>query len=311
MQSITELVAEAAHIVLIVHINPDADSLGSASAFYTYLMRLEKRVSLFCASGEAGPKLAFLPWSDKMRAHMPSSSDLAISFDCGSAARLGAAVSCPLLNIDHHMGNERYGDYNMVEPDAISTTQVLWRFFNAEGIKINAKMATALYAGLLDDSGAFLSSRTDTETFAMAQALLESGADAQRCSQRLFHTMSLAALRLKGRMLQQLQLHCAGKVAVMNVSRELMEETGAKGSDCEEALHEAISLATVTHAVMLLERRDGSCKVSLRGDGSVDLSGVAAGFGGGGHRHSAGFESQKRPEELSEAILSILNEELF
>ena len=305
-----EAIAKAKHIVLVAHVNPDADALGSASAFYTYLMRLEKKVTLFCATDRINPRLAFLPWFDKMRHQFPAKADLAISFDCGAKKRLGLDIDCPIINIDHHKSNEHYGLYNRIDVSAISTTQVLFDLFNLEKIKINPKMATSLYAGLLDDSHAFLSPKSDARSFKMAESLVDSGAALQVCADALFHFNSLAGLRLKALMLAQMQLLQEAQVVLHLVSREMMLESGAREVDCEPALEESMGMPHVVLGVLLRENRDGTIKGSLRSIGDLDVEKMAQKFGGGGHHHAAGFDIKEGSLQAVYAeILPMIKEE--
>ncbi len=303
-------IESATHIVLIAHINPDADSLGSASAMYTHLMRLEKKVTLFCLTEGINPHLAFLPWFDKIRHQFPKNADLAISFDCGAYKRLGVEVPCALINIDHHQSNEAYGTINVIDTSAISTTQVLFDAFNRHDIKINPKMATALYAGLLDDSHGFLSPKTDTRSFEMAAALTAAKAAISTCAQELFHKNSLAALRLKGLMFEKMYLLFDARVVVHLVTREMMAMSGGREVDCEAALEESLGLPPVELAMMLRENRDGSVKGSLRSVGGLDVEVIAKKFGGGGHKHAAGFDvSERSMDALYQEILTVIKEE--
>lgn len=285
-----EAIHKAQHIVLIAHVNPDADTLGAASAMYTHLMRLEKKVTLFCATERVDPRLSFLPWFDKIRHNFPPKADVAISFDCGAYARLGVEVDLPLINIDHHKSNENYGTDNVIDTTAISTTQVLFDLFNRHEIKINPKMATALYAGLLDDSHSFLSPKTDGRSFKMAGRLTELKAETAQCAKALFLQHSLAALRLKGLMFEVMQLHMDAQVVVHLVTREMMLRSGGREVDCEAALQESVGLPHVSIALMLRENRAGTIKGSLRSVGARDVEKIAKVFGGGGHYHAAGFE---------------------
>ena len=304
-------IAQARHIVLIAHINPDADSFGAASAMYTHLLRLEKKITLFCVTERINHRLSFLPWFDKIRHQFPKGADLAISFDCGAYKRLGVEISIPLINVDHHKSNEGYGTINIVDTTAISTTQVLYDLFNQEKIKINAKMATALYAGLLDDSHGFLAPKTDARSFEMAQRLSLLKADTQACANALFHQNSLAALRLKGMMFEQMYLLMDARVVVHLVTRKMMDASGAHEVDCEAALEESMGLANVEMAVMLRENRNGKIKGSLRSASGVNVEKMAAHFDGGGHHHASGFEVTDAPlQEVYEKILRIIKEEL-
>ncbi|MEA2112307.1 MAG: bifunctional oligoribonuclease/PAP phosphatase NrnA [Campylobacterota bacterium] len=289
IKQIAKKLETARHIVLILHVNPDADSFGSASAFYSYILRLQKKVTLFCATSQPDKKLAQLPWFSALRQQFPKSADLALCFDCGSVSRLGHHVECELINIDHHSSNSNFGNLNIVNTDAISTTQIIYELFKEGDIKINTKMATALYAGLLDDSNCFLHSKTDANSFIMAADLLRCGAQSQDVSDELYNKNSLASLRLKGLMFERLELHCSGALAVLHVNLEMLKSSGATAQDSETALEEALCLATVKVSLLLRERSDGSIKGSLRGDGSVNLVEFVKDFDGGGHRERSGF----------------------
>ncbi len=308
--SIIEKIEHARHIVLIVHVNPDADALGSAGAFYSYLLRQQKKVTFFCATSPIDRRLALLPWCDKLRHDIPHHVDLAICFDCGSQERLGTDIKCDLVNIDHHVSNKDFGTYNLVDRDAISTTQVVYDFFRDNGIGINAKMATSLYAGLLDDSQQFLYVKTDVAVFEMAAELLRCGAESEGVVKALFQTDSLASLRLEGVLYEQLRLCHEGSIAVLHVSLQTLLATGAVPQEAERALQRAQALTTVRVSILLRERHHGSVKCSLRGDGSVDLAALAASFGGGGHRDSAGFTADGTLYALEEKIMNILCEEM-
>ena len=304
---ILQRIEEAKHIVVIAHVNPDTDSLSSASAVYTYMLKLHKKVSLFCASKHIDEKVRFLPWIDKLKNTFPKDADLAISVDCGSYERLGVQLEIDLINFDHHKANKNFGTYNVVDDSAVSTTQVLFDFFVQNEIKINEKMATALYAGLLDDSSNFLSIKTDHRVFETAKQLCMAGADSRACSSFVSQYMSLAAYRIKGAMMLEMQLFMDGEVAVLHVDQKMMQRYGAKASDCEAALEEALYLPTVKVALLLRENKNGTFKGSLRSDASIDVSLIAAKYEGGGHYHAAGFtlpegDMQKATEEILHLI---------
>jgi phosphoesterase RecJ-like protein len=306
---IIETIEKAKHVVVISHVNPDADSLSSASAVYTYMLKLHKKVSFFCASKNIDEKLKFLPWVEKLRDVFPADADLAISLDCGTHTRIGTEIAVDLINIDHHQSNDAYARFNIVDPDAISTTQVLFDFFKANEISINPKMATALYAGLLDDSSNFLSKKTDEKVFAMAKELCELGADVKTCSEYISKYMSLAAYRLKGAMMLSMNLHQDGEIALLHVDQEMMQKYGARASDCEAALEEALHLPSVRVALLLRENKDRTLKGSLRSDGSVNVNNVANIYGGGGHPHSSGFTLKTNDtQDIIKEIIQLIKE---
>lgn len=312
MNEIVQKIEKAAHIVLISHINPDADSLGSASAMYSFLLQKHKKVSWFCKTQNINQKFSCLPWFENIKASFPLSADLAISLDCAHKSRLGAEVSCELINIDHHTTNDYFGDINLVDKDAISTTKILYDFFTCNGLKINKKTATALYAGILDDSNSFTSQNVDGTTFAIVKELIDVGADFKSCNKSILQTLSLAALRLRATMFKNLSLECDGRVAFFCVSYEDMLSSGARPHDCEAPLEESLHLATVEVAVLLRENRDLCIKASLRSKNDFKVDSIAALFGGGGHQNRAGFDLDNTlsQEEVKMKLLHYIKEGL-
>ncbi len=304
------LIDTASHIVLVVHKTPDADSLGSASAFYSYLLRSQKKITLFCASPEVNPNLAFLPWFDELTDHFPEDADCMMSFDCGSYGRLGIEKELPLINVDHHNSNNFFGIHNIIDTSAISTTEVVYDFFVANSIKINAKMALSLYAGLLDDSKCFSAPQCTAKTFVVAHSLIELGAEHTQCVDWLYHRRSLASLRIRGTLLKQMKLLSDGRLAVFEVPFSLLEETGATIDECKRVLEDALEMHTVQAAIMQIERPHGGLKLSMRSDGTVDASKIMGSFGGGGHIHRAGADlKQGNFSELVETMIMMIKKE--
>ena len=301
----------AEHIALIAHIHPDADTMGSACSMYAHLLRLHKKITLFCADAAVDRRLACIPWSEKTTVRWDDGADLAIAFDCGSPGRLGVAPRCPLINIDHHTGNDGFGDLQMVDTDAVSTTAILLRWFEEEGIAVNPKMATALYAGIAEDTLAFMSIRTDVDVFEAAAKLAGLGADVNGVNHALFKYRPLSALRLKSLIFGRMELRCDARVAVMKVTREMMERSGAEAQACDSALHEALGLPTAQVAVLLREREDGSVKVSMRTDDGIDVGVIATAFGGGGHHFASGFIAENATADaVAEKVITTIEKEL-
>lgn len=305
------LIENAHHIVLIAHQNPDADSLGSACAFYSYLLRSQKKITLFCATPDINPNLAFIPWFDKTTDRFPEDAECMISFDCGSFGRLGVEKNLPLINFDHHVSNDFFGTHNIVDTSAISTTEVVYDYFVANGVKINGKMATALYAGLLDDSKCFGLSECTAKTFAMADELIRFGADHPLCTEWLFHRRSLASLRVQGHLLQRMKLLSDAKLALFEVPLVLLEESGATIVECKAVLDDALKMRTVQAALMVAEHPQGGVKLSLRSDGTLNAAQIMQAVGGGGHLKRAGARIKHESyDEQINIIVSRIKKEL-
>lgn len=312
MNEILKKIEEANHIVVISHINPDADSIGSASAVYTHLLRLHKKVSFFCVTKNINQKLSFIPWFDKIKDSFPKSADLAICLDCANKDRIGIDIECDTINIDHHKSNTNYADINLVDASSISTTKVLYDFFKTNDIKINPKMATALYAGALDDSDGFLDDMVDGTTFAFVKELIDNGANYKECNKYIKKYLTLAAFRLKAIMYQKMSLHCDARVAVFLVDEDDMKASGAMKEDCENALEEALYLPSVEVSVLIKLNQNLSIKGSLRSCSNLDVSKIATYYGGGGHNARAGFTiaSGMMQEEVKNQILKLIIKEI-
>ncbi len=279
----------AQQIMLVVHKNPDADSLGSASAMYHHLIRLGKKVTLYCATSPIDPKLYCIPHANKLRSVVKKSADLVIAFDCGSYDRLGFECTTFLINIDHHRSNNSFGDINIVDQDAISTATVLLRWFKDNNIELNATMATALYASISDDSLGFMSTLTDASTFKDTLYLIEHGANTELINQELFLKVSLSAMRLKSIITQSLELVHDAKIAFLKVTQDDLASSGARVEESDDLLYEAVHLPTALVAILIRQRKDGGVRVSLKSAKGVDVGSIAKKFGGGGHHFSAGF----------------------
>ena len=282
-----ELINQASHIAVVAHERPDADSLGSASALYTLMLQRHKRVSFVCKS-EIERRFFVIPWVEKIK-HDFGKEDLVIVCDAASWERTGLQSGAKIINVDHHRTNTMYGVLNIVDESAIATAEVVYRLLKATDTRINAKMATALYAGLVEDSEGFASPRTDGTTFAFAKELIEAGANHHDVVKYLQKYSTLSHLRLLGAMLLQMQLVRDATTALFLVDYAMIERYGARYEDAEEALERALELPTVELSVLVLQKRDGTLKVSLRSRW-LDCASVAAKFGGGGHKEHAGCE---------------------
>lgn len=312
MNEIIKRIDSAKHIVVIAHINPNGDSLGSASAMYTYLLTLHKKVSFFCVTKIINPKFSFLPWMQKIRNSFPTSADLAIALDCVSMSELGTDIKCDIINIDYHPSNSKYAQFNLVDTDSISTSQTLCNLFLENHIFINKKMATSLYSGLLDSSNGFMSDTMNSTVFSISSMLIESGAEYKLCNKYIIKYRSLASLRLKALMFGKMGLFNDARISLFLVTNEDIQKTGAIREDCESALAESLYLPTVEIAILLLEEKDLSIKGFLHSDRDMDVLKIASLYGGGGDKNRAYFSINNTLvlQDVSQEILKLINIEI-
>ena len=311
MSEAIRLIENAHSVVLLTHVNPDADTLGSALGMYHILKRKGKKVYVLNTT-TLPYNLDFLPGIQKIRKELPPKYDLAISFDCGSLDRLGIeSVDAPMINFDHHASNTHFADINIVDPKAAATAQVVYRFVKEAGYTVPKESAICFYTALVDDCGFFKYDTVGRDTFEFAAELCGQGADPEYVARMLTMREPLAKIRLITKVLETLELQLGAKVAVVRVTQRMLKETGGTKEMADDALNMARSLATVEVAVLLREEEDGRIKVSLRSKERVDVGKIAVAFGGGGHRRAAGFTSELHDfDRVLEQVLEKLKEEL-
>ncbi|NPA29223.1 MAG: bifunctional oligoribonuclease/PAP phosphatase NrnA [Epsilonproteobacteria bacterium] len=305
--AVIEAVAKASRVVITGHVDPDADAVGSALGLYWALKEAGVRVDTVFGS-ELPRELRPLPGFVKIRQTLPPSTDLVISVDCGSADRLDATVpdGVDLVNIDHHRSNERFGRWNLVDPEAVCAAEVVYRLIRQAGWPVNGASAQSLYTALASDSGFFGFEGVGAETFDLAGRLIALGADPVMAAGMLRENRSLARVRLMAEALGTLRLALGGRVAWVRVDRSMFERTGARDGDTDEIVDFARSLATVEVGFLIRQNRDGSLKVSLRSKRRVDVGRIAVDFGGGGHRRAAGFAVRMSEEALLARLFETL-----
>ncbi len=284
----------ARHIVLSV--SHGVDGLGAGCAMYSHLLRMNTKVTLFCATSPLDPTFAFLPWFAKVTARFPADADLLIRF--GSSQSEVSGYEGESITIDHHTDGE-----------ALSITQLLYGWFIAHSIKINGKMANALYTGLLDGTRGFSDVRCTGATFAMAEALIGLGADHALCAEALVYTRSLAFLRMKSAMLGRMKLLLNGRVALFEVDESLLEHTGCDASGCEVIMDDALTLKTVNIALLILEDRYDTGKIFIHSDGKMTCDTLLYSYGGEGHaRRAVAHIAPQTSHEMVKEILKKITE---
>lgn len=284
-----ELIEKSRYILIITHVNPDPDSIGSALALSNLFNENKIKHKVFNISSDLPQNLDFIPRFEKITDQLPAFFDLAISVDCGTYKRLGFELdpSIPLINFDHHKSNNSFGLVNIVDSQKSSTAELVFEFFKHNGLYITKDSATALYVGIYDDTLAFSLGRCDEMTFEKVNFLVECGASPSGIANKLLRRDSLAKYRIIPKVLDSLELFKDGEVASIIAMEEWFKQTGAHNRDCEDALDMIMSMAIVKIAIFV-RVVNGVSRVSLRSKGQIDVSTVAMKFGGGGHFNASG-----------------------
>jgi len=314
IDTIADRLKKARTVLLATHVFPDGDALGSQLALSNVLESLGKKV--VCYGEEPVSHLYdFLPGCDRIDLARPEPGqfDCAVALDCGDAERMGHAMASilaihPLIVIDHHKGNDGFGDLNWVDQTRAATGEMVYDLAMAMGAEISYETAYCLYAAIVTDTGSFKYSSTTAETFRVVRELVNRGVKPAEVAGHLFDNFTVNRLHLLQEVLATLEIFMDGKVAVIHVSQEMYDRTGTTETDTENFINYPRSLIPVKVAVFIKANSKGGLSVSLRSKGSdCDVTRVAHRFGGGGHRNAAGCRFQ---EKSIQQVRDMLVEEL-
>ncbi|HRX58120.1 MAG TPA: bifunctional oligoribonuclease/PAP phosphatase NrnA [Eubacteriales bacterium] len=294
-------------LLLIAHVSPDGDTLGSCFALYGALTSLGKRVQIVCED-PVPAVYRFLPFSNRVIApEAAKPAKAAVSVDCADLARTGRAEALfaaaeDTLNIDHHGTNDRYAANNFVQK-AGATGELVYGVITALGVPVDQDAASCLYAAVTTDTGNFSYSNTTPDTLRIAAELLETGIDLPEINRKLFRTVPYHKLMLQALAVTKARLYEDGRIGVTALTLAEVESCGASAEDTEGIIDSIRDIDTVEIAAMLREAGDGKIRVSLRGKTCADVSRIATAFGGGGHRLAAGCTMEPPIEEAAEQIM--------
>jgi phosphoesterase RecJ-like protein len=260
--------------------------------------------------------LRFLPGSETVRAAAEVSRRYGAAFilDCSSLDRTGSVggrcldPEADVAVIDHHWGNENFGNLRLVNPEASATAELVYELIEALGIPIAPETAECLYAGILSDTGGFRYANTSPRSLRIAARLVERGARAARVAEALYATRTAPGLRIMGLALASLETRSGGLVGAMTISQEMFGKAGATAEDADGIVQYAKSLVGARVGVLIQEVAPGDIRVSLRSDGTVDVNQVASRFGGGGHRNAAGLRVRGDLEAVRRDLFAALDQ---
>ena len=301
IEAVENLLSEYEKVTILTHLNPDADSVGTALGIYGILKNSGKRVEVVNNKKNLPINLDFLPYFVKIKNQIDFDDSLVIACDTGSIDQLGFDInSRKIINIDHHKSNTMYGTINVVEPMAVSSSEVAYTLFK-DDFTITKEIATCFYTALLSDTEYFTTTNVQYDTFNLALELMSFGVDISEVVFNLKRRCSLASLRILCSTLDTLDLYEDGELAFMYITKENLQESGATTLDIVSIVDYGVSLVTTEISIVLIELEE-LIRVSMRSK-HVDILNIAITFGGGGHKNRAGFEvANIKKETLVEII---------
>jgi phosphoesterase RecJ-like protein len=303
---IVKRIQNAKKILIIPHIMPDGDTIGSSIALKLALQNMGK-IACVHNIDPLPDDISFIGTEYLADAtDFVASADLAISVDASDKNRLSipfeAISGLDIINIDHHRTNDNYGFLNIVVPNAAATGEIIYRLIQFMGIKITREMAESLYIAIATDTGRFLYSNTSSETMKIVADLLEKGIDIDNLNIQLYQNQSFNKVMFESEALLSMKLYYANHVSMICLKKSLFEKHGVNHTASDGIVERARNICGVNISLLLKEVQD-TVKVSMRSKSDFDVSKIAEVFGGGGHRNAAGFVTQYTMEKISKLLI--------
>ena len=308
-------VKDAGSILILGHVRPDGDSVGTTLGLYNYLRDNypEKKVTL--CLGSYSEDFRILSGEDQILHELPEGTrfDMAIACDVSSPDRLGdfeeAYFQAPRrICVDHHVTNPGYAQESVVEADASSAAEVLYSLLDPD--RISLRTAECLYLGIVHDTGVFKHSTTHRSTMEIAGILLEKGVSSSQIIDGTFYHKTFNQNQILGQALLNATLELGGRVIVSLLTREEMERFHANSVDLDGIIDQLRVTEGCEVAVLINESTHGDCKVSMRSSSEADVSAVASEFGGGGHVKAAGCTMFGKAAEAKKKLLPVIEKNL-
>jgi phosphoesterase RecJ-like protein len=300
-REVADLLKTLDRVAVTTHVGADGDAIGASAALVRLMHHLGAE-AVFCHQEAVPTYLEWLLPDEALRA-LPADHDLLV-LDTSRADRAGVPVpqAGVRLNLDHHEDNPLYADYNLLDPQAAASAEIVAGLYSELGVPIDKSAAEALYVGIRTDTGGFNFRNISPRAHELVADLLRAGVVPAEVSERINRRGSIEQLRIVGVSLANAVRY--GEVLISTVENADYERTGATELDSKESIDQLRTVAGIDVVAHLREVPEGT-KGSLRSE-TVDVGEIARRFGGGGHRLAAGYTTPRRPREAREELLEIL-----
>ena len=310
---LTDLLENEKCIGITRHIRPDGDCIGSTLGLYNYLTENMPSADVFLFLEEVGEEFMFLCNIDKIK-NKPSDLKFDVFFvlDCSSIDRIEPFEKCfnnakKTVCIDHHISNLNYADVSIVEEQASSTCEVLYKLFDEE--KVSKAVAECIYTGIIHDTGVFKYSCTSALTMEIAGKLMDKGIDYPQIIDESFYKKTYIQNQILGRALLESVIFYNGKCIFSAISQEVLDFYGVTGKELGGIVEQLRLTDGVDVAIFMYQTGENEYKVSLRSKKDIDVAQIAMYFGGGGHVRAAGFTGVGKVHHIINAIGELIEKQ--
>lgn len=315
LNEIAKLIEQSTTIGITFHTSPDGDSLGSALALLIALKSKNKMA--YIISQEKLPEdFSYLPFSNEIHGNLQepiANTELIIVVDCGNKERINAnlkSYKSTLINIDHHLSNDMYGDLNYVDIKAAAVAEIIYKLISILAIPVTKDIAICLYTSLLTDTGSFKYSNTTSRTHNIVAKLIDTSIDFTSIHRNIYENKSFKFLKLQGMVLENMYLLLDNKVCIMEINEKMLKDINYILEDSSEIISYGLKVKGVEISVLFKEAPSG-VKISFRSKDTADVRKIAEYFSGGGHSKASGaFIPNVTIEEAKKIVIPKLKDEL-
>jgi bifunctional oligoribonuclease and PAP phosphatase NrnA len=304
-------------ILILSHVRPDGDAIGSQLAMILTLRQLGKQVKAWNQDG-LPDTMRFLPESQLVTKPPaePETFDLVLALDTASRPRLGTplqsiASASLWINLDHHASNPRFGDLVYIDISAPATGQIIFELIQVAQFPMNAEIAQALFAAISTDTGSFRYPNTRVRTFEVAAELVKAGVDVGAISQQLYDRLPKRRIDLLGKILPEARFEANNRVASLSLTMEAKTALAIQPDDIDGLIDYVRSVGTVEVALFFEELEEGKVRISMRSkDPKIDVNRICSEFGGGGHPLAAGVRMRGSLAEVRNTVIKRVIDEI-
>lgn len=307
LKKIAELLLEGEKILLLTHIIPDGDTVGSAAALCCALREIGKQAHIF--PGEKLPdNLAFIKGDCFIEeGELLPHYDFVVAVDLSDLGRLSGREhllerATKTICVDHHITNTYFADYNYVEPEAAAVGEIIFELLQEMNIGISKEIAEGLYVAIVTDTGQFQYSNTTAKTHRIAAELFETGMDQNEISVQLYQSLRKEKMKIQGVCMNQAEFVFDGKIGFAFATKEMLEQFSAEIQDTDGVVEMVRDVKGVEVAIFAKEIADGVMKIGFRSKKNVNVAEIATQFGGGGHTKAAGCTIRGTVEDVKRLL---------
>jgi phosphoesterase RecJ-like protein len=316
-KKIIQTIQQHKSFLLSTHVNPDPDALCSEMALALYLKSIGKKV-LILNEDDTPERFQFLPGVkhiESFKKEISYNYDVAVILDCGDIDRIGKVRSClnlekPIINIDHHITNDKFGTINLVEPDASSTAEVLYELLTQAQCWFSRDIALHLYVGIMTDTGSFRYENTTAKTHAIIAQLMKFKFSAYDLYRKLYESMPVNDLKNFTKVISKFDESYEGKAVTVELKKNFVSKFSGD-FDLRDSIFKFLRAIKGLEVIAIFtEISKKETRVNLRSAKNVNVAAIAHHFSGGGHRRASGCVIEANMKQAREQILRAIGKEL-